>query len=148
MSRQNKVNPGMYTQRGRLAQDDAAREIAKQRSIGSEHTWQPVKRDHQQVPPSKSAGADDDSEAEERAPTPKKPARVLAKTKPAFAQTLRRGKPAAQAKVKSKLKTQAKAEAPRSARKAVLARGAGKGSALLAAGRKKKKAATTAKRKR
>jgi hypothetical protein len=122
MSRQNKVNPGMYTQRGRLAQDDAAREIAKQRAIGSE--------------------------TEERAPTPKKPARVLAKTKPAFAQTLRRGKPAAQAKVKSKLKTQAKAEAPRSARKAVLARGAGKGSALLAAGRKKKKAATTAKRKR
>ena len=44
MSRQNKVNPGMYTQRGRLAQDDAAREIAKQRSVGSEHTWQPVQR--------------------------------------------------------------------------------------------------------
>jgi colicin import membrane protein len=146
MSRQNKVNPGMYTQRGRLAQDDAAREIAKQRSLGSEHTWQPVKRDHQQVPPSKAAGADDDSETEERAPTPKKPARVLAKTKPAFAQTLRRGKPAAQAK--SKLKTQAKAKAPKSARKAVLARGAGKGSALLAAGRTKKKATTTAKRKR
>jgi colicin import membrane protein len=137
MSRQNKVNPGMYTQRGRLAQDDAAREIAKQRSLGSEHTWQPVKRDHQQVPPSKAAGADDDSEAEEPAPTPKKPARVVAKTKPA-----------AQAKVRSKLKTQAKAKAPKSARKAVLARGAGKGSALLAAGQKKKKAATTAKRKR
>ena len=46
MSRQNKVNPGMYTQRGRLTQDDAARELAKQRSIGSEHTWQPVQRDH------------------------------------------------------------------------------------------------------
>jgi colicin import membrane protein len=137
MSRQNKVNPGMYTQRGRLAQDDAAREIAKQRSIGSEHTWQPVKRDHQQVAPSKAAGADDDSEAEEPAATPKKSARVLAKTKPA-----------AQAKVKAKLKTQAKGKAPKSARKAVLARGAGKGSALLAAGQKKKKAATTAKRKR
>ena len=27
MSRQNKVNPGMYTQRGRLTQDDAAREL-------------------------------------------------------------------------------------------------------------------------
>jgi hypothetical protein len=137
MSRQNKVNPGMYTQRGRLTQDDAAREISKQRSIGSEHTWQPVKRDHQQGPPSKAAGADDDSEAEERAPTPKKPARMLAKTKPA-----------AQAKVRSKLKTQAKGKAPKSARKAVLARGAGKGSALLAAGRQKKKATTTAKRKR
>ena len=35
MSRQNKVNPGMYTQRGRLTQDDAAREISKQRAVGS-----------------------------------------------------------------------------------------------------------------
>ena len=46
MSRQNKVNPGMYTQRGRLTQDDAARELKRQRSIGSEHTWQPSKKDH------------------------------------------------------------------------------------------------------
>jgi hypothetical protein len=30
MSRQNKVNPGRYTQRGRLTQDDAARELRKQ----------------------------------------------------------------------------------------------------------------------
>ncbi len=35
MSRQNKVNPGMYTQRGRLAQDDAARELQRQRSVGA-----------------------------------------------------------------------------------------------------------------
>jgi hypothetical protein len=46
MSRQNKVNPGMYTQRGRLTQDDVARELKRQRSIGSEHTWQPSKKDH------------------------------------------------------------------------------------------------------
>ena len=45
MSRQNKVNPGMYTQRGRLTPDDAARELARQRSIGSRHTWQPIQRD-------------------------------------------------------------------------------------------------------
>ena len=45
MSRQNKVNPGMYTQRGRLTQDDAARELRKQREVGSQHTWQPVKKD-------------------------------------------------------------------------------------------------------
>jgi len=45
MSRQNKVNPAHYTQRGRLTQDDAARELTRQRSIGSQHTWQPVKRD-------------------------------------------------------------------------------------------------------
>jgi hypothetical protein len=31
MSRQNKVNPGKYTQAGRLSQDDAAREAKKQR---------------------------------------------------------------------------------------------------------------------
>ena len=41
MSRQNKVNPGMYTQRGRLTPDDAARELQKQRAIRSPHTWQP-----------------------------------------------------------------------------------------------------------
>ena len=42
MSRQNKVNPGRYTQRGRLTQDDAARELRKQSATGSPHTWQPV----------------------------------------------------------------------------------------------------------
>ena len=31
MSRENKVNPGKYTQAGRLTIDDAAREMAKQR---------------------------------------------------------------------------------------------------------------------
>jgi hypothetical protein len=30
MSRKNKVNPGQYTQRGRLSPDDAARERGKQ----------------------------------------------------------------------------------------------------------------------
>ena len=42
MSRQSKANPARYTQRGRLTQDDAARELRKQSSIGSPHTWQPV----------------------------------------------------------------------------------------------------------
>jgi hypothetical protein len=31
----------MYTQRGRLSQDDAARELRKQSVFGSPHTWQP-----------------------------------------------------------------------------------------------------------
>ena len=128
MSRQNKVNPGMYTQRGRLTQDDAARELAKQRAIGSEHTWQPVQRDAQ--PRLKPNDDDDVAVAEPDEPAQEKPARVTAKARPA-----------------GKAKTKAKAKAPRTARKAVLARGAGHGSALLAAGRKKKKAAT-AKRKR
>jgi hypothetical protein len=61
MSRQNKVNPGMYTQRGRLTQDDAAREIAKQRSVGSEHTWQPVQRDQEPRLTPKSEGDEEDA---------------------------------------------------------------------------------------
>lgn len=35
MSRVNKVNPGQYTQAGRLTQDEAARELKKQRDAGS-----------------------------------------------------------------------------------------------------------------
>lgn len=35
MSRVNKVNPGSYTQAGRLSQDDAARELKKQRDAAS-----------------------------------------------------------------------------------------------------------------
>lgn len=87
MSRQNKVNPGMYTQRGRLAQDDAAREIAKQRSVGSEHTWQPVQRDHKPRVTPESEGDEEDAGAaapNEKADTA--PARVAAK-KPAPAKT-------------------------------------------------------------
>ena len=132
MSRQNKVNPGMYTQRGRLTQDDAARELAKQRAIGSEHTWQPVQRDAQPPLNSNAEGVGDDATvAEPEEPAQEKPARVTAKARPA-----------------GKARTRAKAKAPRTARKAVLARGAGNGSALLAAGRKQKKVAATAKRKR
>ena len=36
MSRKNKVNPGQYTQAGRLAPDDAARERVKQDSSVSD----------------------------------------------------------------------------------------------------------------
>ena len=35
MSRENKVNPGIYTQRGRLTQDDSARELREQSAIGA-----------------------------------------------------------------------------------------------------------------
>jgi hypothetical protein len=35
MSKQNKVNPGQYTQAGRLTPDDTARELVKQRDAGS-----------------------------------------------------------------------------------------------------------------
>jgi hypothetical protein len=70
----------MYTQRGRLAQDDAAREIAKQRSVGSEHTWQPVQRD--QEPRLTSEAEGDEKDADIAAPdqtAEKTPARVTAK---------------------------------------------------------------------
>lgn len=61
MSRQNKVNPGMYTQRGRLTQDDAAREISKQRVLGSEHTWQPVQHGAEPRLTSESEGDEEDA---------------------------------------------------------------------------------------
>ena len=35
MSKENKVNPGSYTQAGRLSQDDAAREMKKQNENAS-----------------------------------------------------------------------------------------------------------------
>lgn len=35
MSKENKVNPGTYTQAGRLSPDDSAREYKKQRDAGS-----------------------------------------------------------------------------------------------------------------
>jgi hypothetical protein len=35
MSKDNKVNPGTYTQAGRLSQDDSAREYKKQRDTAS-----------------------------------------------------------------------------------------------------------------
>lgn len=90
MSRQNKVNPGMYTQRGRLAQDDAAREIAKQRSVGSEHTWQPVRRDHEPRLTPETEGDDEDTAivANEK-PDTKRP-RVAAKPAAAKKTTARK----------------------------------------------------------
>jgi hypothetical protein len=82
MSRQNKVNPGMYTQRGRLTQDDAARELAKQRNVGSPHTWQPVQRN--KMPAMIEKPEQDEVENDEQAAKPAKraektPARVKAK---------------------------------------------------------------------
>lgn len=46
MSKENKVNPSQYTQRGRLTPDDAAREMAKQRQsfLGAEGKGNPKSR--------------------------------------------------------------------------------------------------------
>jgi hypothetical protein len=98
MSRQNKVNPGMYTQRGRLTQDDAAREISKQRVLGSEHTWQPVRRDAEP----RVTSEDTDDGAAIAAPdetAEKNPARATAKVKPASKMAARK---TAKAPVKTK----------------------------------------------
>ena len=65
MSRQNKVNPGMYTQRGRLSQDDAARELRKQSTVASPHTWQPVHtRTRQSLAPTGDATRDTERSAD------------------------------------------------------------------------------------
>ncbi|HWI18980.1 MAG TPA: hypothetical protein VNT81_14605, partial [Vicinamibacterales bacterium] len=84
MSRQNKVNPGMYTQRGRLTQDDAARELKRQRVIGSHHTWQPVQRDQKPVFTAEPAADDTAQDTEsEQTVTEKKPEKKPAKAKAA-----------------------------------------------------------------
>lgn len=140
MSRQNKVNPGMYTQRGRLTQDDAARELKRQRSIGSQYTWQPVQKDQRPRPvvakddPNRGAEVtSEDNEALEAAPVETKPKASKAKAakttvaksktgkvKTANAETsnAKRARPAKSAKT-TKTKTVA--------RRAVLARNVGGG---------------------
>lgn len=79
MSRQNKVNPGMYTQRGRLTQDDAARELRKQRAIGSERTWQPV---NTRALPRPAAHGDTDRDPERPADSPRVEASPHVETRP------------------------------------------------------------------
>ena len=134
MSRQNKVNPGMYTQRGRLTQDDAARELKRQRVIGSENTWQPSKKD--QFPRLASnnddaalgaeTSGDNESEepAEAQVATPAKPkqtARAKSKTAKKTAIKAKAGKSAKTAKPSRKRAT------TKTLRKAVLARNVGGG---------------------
>ena len=111
MSRQNKVNPGMYTQRGRLSQDDIARELARQRAaVEPPHGWKPERNNPFQAPPEPK---EDDAESEQdAAPEPaktakKKPVRVKAKTaKPALkAKTARKTVRSATAKAAGKAKT-------------------------------------------
>ena len=69
MSKKNKVNPGQYTQAGRLSPDDAARELRQTASPpGSERSGsgqKAVRADEQHAPP-KQAEAE---EATARRPT-------------------------------------------------------------------------------
>ena len=139
MSRQNKVNPGTYTQRGRLTPDDAARELRKQRVIASPHTWQPVDtRFRPRLPPvgggaagesSKSAGGETMAETRPRAET-----RATAKAAPskatAKAAKAKTGKAALSKRTTGKAKagkatTARKRTTAKPARKAARARKAG-----------------------
>ena len=91
MSRQNKVNPGTYTQRGRLAQDDAARELRNQSAIGSPHTWSPANTKTRltpagDAPRDRQGSADNDAMVVE---TANKAASSTAKAKAAKAKTAR-----------------------------------------------------------
>jgi hypothetical protein len=55
MSRQNKVNPGMYTQAGRLTPDDAAREAKKQRESAPDRPARARSKKQTQTKPKKQS---------------------------------------------------------------------------------------------
>lgn len=59
MSKQNKVNPGMYTQAGRLTPDDTARELKKQREVA------PPRRSESEPPAPRDASDNETEETEE-----------------------------------------------------------------------------------
>ena len=65
MSKHNKVNPGTYTQDGRLSQDDAARERMKQ--IDNASTRRLEGRPHSQLKGTTSGDAETDPEDDEPA---------------------------------------------------------------------------------
>jgi hypothetical protein len=136
MSRPNKVNPGTYTQRGRLTQDDAARELRKQNALGSPHTWQPVKKNAMPRPArAGDAGrgtetAADDTGQEETSPTvetrptsrvtTKKAATQVAPAKPS--KTVKSNTPTAAARKAKAAKPAAKRAVTKTAHKTVMAR--------------------------
>ena len=66
MSRHNKVNPGQYTQRGRLTPDDSARELVRQRSaIASQDKHQGRGPERPWMGSTAQANNDDEGEAAE-----------------------------------------------------------------------------------
>jgi hypothetical protein len=65
MSKHNKVNPGMYTQDGRLSQDDAARERMKQ--VDHASTRRLEGRPHSQLKATTSGDAETDPADDEPA---------------------------------------------------------------------------------
>lgn len=118
MSRQNKVNPGMYTQRGRLSQDDIARELARQRSaVEPPHGWQAEQRHPFQPPELKDDNAEGGEQAAEPVAEPakpanKRPARVTAKA----AIPAKTARPAARTKTAAKTVKAKRSRAAKSAK--------------------------------
>ena len=165
MSRQNKVNPGMYTQRGRLTPDDAARELQKMRQVGSQHTWQPTKKDAlprreskdpadgtettednggmQETSTSARTRAASRATARNMAPVKAKPKSTKAKSaktaKAGAAKKATAKKATAKAKTGQVAKTAAKRPASTPKRKAVLARNVGGGGATPRPAAKRRK---------
>ena len=162
MSRQNKVNPGMYTQRGRLTQDDSARELRKQSSIGSQNAWQPVKKNAMphlgpaDAPNRDSETSEDNADQDATAVeaeaqqvsratkrnTSRKAAPVKARARAATskaAKTVRAKKAGGKAKTGKVTKTAAKRTASKLKRKAVLARNVGGGGPKPRPGGKRRK---------
>lgn len=128
MSKHNKVNPGMYTQRGRLTQDDAAREIARQRTVSAPHTWQhgqidkvfhfkgsePVAREEEiETPTPKKRSAKKAAPVKARAKSPvRKPALAAKKTsKKTAKKTMKAAKTTRKAKTTARKTSGAKAKA-------------------------------------
>jgi hypothetical protein len=115
MSRQNKVNPGMYTQRGRLTPDDTAREMKKQRGSVAPATARDFKfREHQQSRALQAMSSQGDDQAENverpRKDTSKKPATAEPKNAAKASSKARPAKSAAKAKATATSKTRAKSK--------------------------------------
>ena len=69
MSKQNKVNPGTYTQAGRLSTDDTAREMKKQGEMASPSNQDGKAQPHKAAEPrvTEKDKTDDDDEPEDSA---------------------------------------------------------------------------------
>jgi hypothetical protein len=116
----------MYTQRGRLTQDDAARELRKQSATGSPHTWQPVNTRTQPrlAPAGQAARVTEEADPETTVETSAQGAkRTTGKAKARKAVTTAT-KPT-KAKQTTAKQTKAKQTTPKPTRKAMLARNVG-----------------------
>jgi hypothetical protein len=123
MSRQNKVNPGTYTQRGRLTQDDAARELRKQRAIEPPRAWPPPNASmRRRLEPAGDVARDTERSAGNQTMV-ERPPRV--ETRPAASAKAAKAKPASTRKTKRTAGKAKPGKGTRPTRKAVRARSVG-----------------------